>query len=129
MKIKLHNVVVFAEEYEKLILWYQEVFGFEIIHQDTCKYHYTELGFKGQNIVGITPAKEMDHFPTTPRNNTSILQLEVTEIQNLFKIVIEKGGKILFGPSKEASHGFYYGGITDLEENQIWIFDENNKAL
>ena len=65
--------------------------------------------------------------PPTPRNNTVIVQLSVSDISKLFAKVKETGGKILFGPSVDKKEGYLYGGIADIEGNQIWIVEEKKK--
>ena len=124
MKVKLLNVIVFAEKYEELIEWYKNALSLTVLFQETGEYHYTELGFDNQVIVGITPASEIKHSPINPRNNSSIMQVQVSDINSLFKSVSENGGEILFGPSLEDKYNFYYGGIADCEGNQIWIVEE-----
>ena len=124
MKLKLLNVVVFAEKYEDLVKWYKDTFNLEIILQENGAYHYTELGIEQRVIVGITPAEELKHIPNKSKNNSCVMQLEVSDIKELFKNVTAKGGTILFGPSFENHNKFYYGGISDIEGNQIWITEE-----
>ncbi|NNC95694.1 MAG: hypothetical protein HKN92_09040 [Chitinophagales bacterium] len=129
MRLKLLNIVVFAENYEELLKWYQDTFKLEILLKEDGEYHYTELGNENQVIVGITPAKEINHQPENPRNNSTILQVEVSDIQELFKNVVDNGGKVIFGPSLEEQHKFYYGGVTDIEGNQIWIIEEKTSSM
>jgi len=125
MKVKFHNVIVFAENYESLINWYQKALGLTITMQNIGDYNYTELGFDSEIIVGITPATEMEHTPSAKRNNSTILQIATTDIEALFNKVKAENGKILFGINVEEKANFKYGGIADLEGNQIWVFEEN----
>gem|GEM_PF-1299849 len=126
MSIKLLNVVHLAEDFESLLQWYKDALDLEVIYEEKGEYHYTELGYDKKVIVGIAIAKEMEHVPTNPRNNTSIMQLSVSDINATFNQIKAHGGKVLFGPSYEEQNKFYYGGVTDIEGNQIW-FTQTNK--
>lgn len=125
MSLKLLNVVVFAENFNELVQWYKEALNLEVIYEEQGEYRYTELGYDKEVVVGITPAEEMEHFPTKPRNNTTIMQLSVSNIKAIFKQIEEQGGRILFGPLYEEQHKFYYGGVSDIEGNQIWFIEED----
>ena len=127
MEIKLLNVVMLAEKYQELVDWYQDALGFEIVLKEKGEYHYTELGFNKKSIIGLTPAKEVEHSPTKTRNNSAVLQIQVSDIHSLFKNVKEKSGKILFGPSGDEKYGFLYGAFSDIEGNQIWVIEDAKK--
>lgn len=121
MKTKLINTVIAAKKYQECIKWYKEAFLLDIIHQTEGEYSYTELGQNGLNIVGLTPAKEIDHIPTEPRNNSCILQVQVDDIYALYERIKLLGTDIRFGPSVEEGSKFVYGSISDPEGNEIWI--------
>lgn len=121
MKLKLLNVVLLAEDYPKLVNWYIKALGLEIQEEWTENYHYAELSYDKQLVVGITPAKEVDMNPPKPRNNAAIMQLAVSDIQAFLNRIAEHGGTLIFGPSFEESEGFYYGAVNDIEGNQIWV--------
>ena len=121
MKLRLLNVVILPEDYPKLVDWYIKALGLEIQEEWTANYHYAELSYDKQLVVGITPAKEMDMTPPKPRNNAAIMQLVVSDIQAFFKRLEAHGGTLVFGPSFEESEGFYYGAVNDIEGNQIWV--------
>jgi len=123
--MKLLNVVLFAENYQALIDWYKDVLALEVIQEESGEYSYAELGIDKQLILGITPAKEVNHVASSPRNNSSVMQLEVAEIHSLFNRVKEKSGEFLFGPTADEKYGFLYGAISDIEGNQIWIVEGN----
>ena len=83
---------------------------------------YVELGTLSEVLFGFARAKEMGVKPSTPRNNTVIIQLSVSDINELFSKVKKTGGKILFGPSL-SEEGYLYGGLADIEGNQIWVIE------
>ena len=122
MKISLINGVILAEDYEKLVDWYIKTFSLDIASRREKDYHYTELIQNGQAVVGIAKTEEMGVIPTKPRNNTVIIQIEVSDIQELFARVSDSG-KVLFGPSKDKDGAFIYGGLADPEGNQIWVVE------
>lgn len=124
MEMKLMNVVVFAEKYKELIKWYEEALGLEVITKEEGVYNYTELGYNMQPIIGITPSKEIEHSPVNPRNNSLVMQLKVSNIETLFSLVKKKKGNILFGPTQDEKYNFQYGGVSDIEGNQIWVVEE-----
>ena len=123
MKLKVRNTVLFAEDYSVLVEWYKRVFKLAILYENTKGYHYTELGIDGQIIVGISPAKEMDHSPNKPKNNSMVLQLEVDDLKSLLKLIENSGGEILFGPDLEKAENFLYAGAKDLEGNELWFIE------
>ena len=122
MKTSLINGVILAEDYDKLVAWYVGVFSLDIINRKEKDYHYTELAHEGQAIVGIARTEEMGIVPTKPRNNSIVIQIQVSDIEVLFERV-RGSGKVLFGPSRDKDEGFIYGGIADPEGNQIWIVE------
>jgi len=117
------NVVVFANDYEELVNWYKDAFGLEVITKEEGTYTYTELGSDSQVIVGITPASEVEHTASSPRNNSVVMQVAVSDITTLFKSMKKMNGKILFGPSSDEKYTFKYGVIADIEGNQIWVIE------
>lgn len=124
MNISLLNSVVLAENYEELIDWYVKTFDLNIQSQTQEGEGYTELEHSGKLVVGIAKAHEMGVHPTTPRSNTVIIQLAVSDIDALFDNVQKTGGRILFGPSLDEKGGYVYGGCADIEGNQIWIVEK-----
>lgn len=115
-------MVMHAENYEAAVEFYKNAFDLDIIFQEANdNYSYTELGIDGKHVVGITPAADMKHTPTSPRNNSTVLQLYVEGIEAVCASVKQHGGEVHFGPEK--GQGFNYGGVKDLEGNEIWLFE------
>ena len=127
MKLKLLNVVVLCDDYEKMINWYKDTLELEITLEESEGYHYTELSSDGRCIVGLTPAKEMDHTPTKKRNNSTLLQLDVKGMPQFFEKVKKSEGSIIFGINKDEKYNFLYGSIADPEGNEIWVIEELDK--
>jgi len=123
MDIKLINSVILSENYEKLVEWYVKTLDLEIKLQVDKDYHYTDLAKNGKLTIGVCPASEMDHVPSHPRNNSTIIQISVSDIRELFGRVKEAGGTILFGPSVDKNEGFSYGAFLDPEGNQVWVME------
>ncbi|MBC8384435.1 MAG: hypothetical protein H8E57_02825 [Candidatus Cloacimonetes bacterium] len=124
MEVKLINGIVLAEKYNELVNWYMETFKLEKKVSISEDYHYTELASEGKIILGIADAEEMKIKPVHPRSNTVVIQIAVHDISFLFQIVKATGGKVLFGPTKDEENDFTYGGIADMEGNEIWVIEE-----
>jgi len=125
MEVRWLNVMVMCEDYEAQIQWYKDTFELKEILRESGAYNYVELGHdKDHVIVGLTPAKEIKHIPSKPRNNTTLLQLKVKDMETLFEKIKANKGKILFGIQKDEKYDFLYGSITDLEGNEIWVVEE-----
>jgi len=123
MEITLINAVTLAQDYEKLVAWYRETLELEIKLQVDNDYRYTDLAKAGKLVVGICPAKEMNHTPTTPRNNSVVLQISVDDIEELFAQVKESEGTIIFGPAVDKNEGFRFGAFADIEGNPVWVME------
>ncbi len=126
MNINLLNPMILAEDYEKLIEWYIKTFDLTIKAKVEEGDEYTELEQAGKLVVGIAKADEMGVKPSTPRNNTVIIQFSMSDINKLFDKVRKTGGKILFGPSLDEKGRYLYGGFTDIEGNQIWVVEKKD---
>ncbi len=127
MTLETISTVVLAEDYEKLSQWYIDTFGLEknpATSDANDEYSYCELIRDGQTILAVTNASEMGAIPPTPRANTAIIQLYISDIEPFFKKVAENGGTIQFGPSHDPNYGGYnYGGFADIEGNPFWVVD------
>lgn len=125
MEVKWLNVVVLCDDYKAQVEWYKNTFDLKVLMEETGAYSYTELGHdKNHVIVGLTPAKEMEHKPSSPRNNSTFLQLKVKDMEKLYENVKANKGKIIFGIKTEEKYNFKYGSIADLEGNEIWVIEE-----
>jgi len=127
MEVRLLNVVVLCDDYEAQVNWYKNTFDLKELLKETGAYNYVELGHDKHIIVGLTPAKEMEHTNSKPRNNSTLLQIKVKDMETLYQKVKANGGKVIFGPSHQDKYNFKYGAIADLEGNQIWVIEELSK--
>jgi predicted enzyme related to lactoylglutathione lyase len=123
MKTRPINTVLLAEDYEKLVDWYQEALDLDIKLQTSKDYHYTDLAQEGRLVVGICPASEMNITLPKPRANSMVLHVSVDDIEGLFKRVVEMGGKVTQGPSVDRNEGFKFGGFEDPEGNPVWVIE------
>lgn len=124
MDIKFLNAVILASDYDKLIAWYKITFDLDTGTAVNEGYHYTELTRSGKLVIAIADTKEMGVTPTEPRNNSLIVQLSLSDIDEAFEKIENNGGKILFGPLYDENWNFYYGGFRDIEGNQIWVIED-----
>ncbi|MBE0519005.1 MAG: hypothetical protein IH630_07270 [Thermoplasmata archaeon] len=60
-----------------------------------------------------------------PANETVLLQAGVSGVRVFFERLRSLGCDVMFGPSFDEAGQFWYGGITDLEDNPIWVVDAN----
>jgi predicted enzyme related to lactoylglutathione lyase len=121
MSIRLLNAYILAENFDKLVSWYIDTFSLEKGLTSEEDYHSTELTKNGKFVIAFAEANEMGVKPAIPRNNTVVVQFVVSDVAECLEGVKNGGGKVLFGPSFDKTGGFYYGGFSDIEGNQIWI--------
>lgn len=90
----------------------------------TDRFAWTELERPGLRI-GFAPARTMHMRLPRRRANTVVTHLTTRDVRGLMRRVARAGGKILFGPSRDAFKGRMYwcGAIADIEGNAIWIAD------
>ncbi|KAA3656005.1 MAG: hypothetical protein DWQ04_32375 [Chloroflexi bacterium] len=125
MKISPRESVIFAEDFQAMKAWYQDVLGFKVTLLAEEDYHYVNLENDEGVRIGIADAKEMGITPQDRSNNTVVLQFEVSDVKIFFAYLQEKGGSVTFGPSFDEKGGFWFGGFHDLEGNPFWVVDEN----
>ena len=119
------EVILLAEDYDTLVAWYVDVLGFRAAKWFSGGYRYTNLETESGIRIGIAPASEVGVTPGDRANQTVLLQVGVPDVEALFEHVRAAGGAVTFGPSFDEGGGFWYGGLTDLEGNPIWVVDEN----
>ena len=129
MKVDLLNPMILAENCVGLVEWYVKTFDLTVMKKVEEGDGYTELGQSSGVIFGFATAKEMGVKPSPPRSNTVIVQLSVSNISELFDRVRKTGGRILFGPSSNEKEGYVYGGLADVEGNQIWVIEKGQEAF
>jgi len=125
MKLYPRESVIFADDFHALIAWYQNVLGFKQTYLVEDEYHYCTLENENGICLGIASATEMDIIPDNRKNNTVVLQFQVTDVPDFFDHLKERGGTVTFGPSFDKKGGFWFGGFQDLEGNPFWVVDEN----
>ena len=125
MKLYAMESVIFAENFDALVEWYQRVLGFRVMQLYEDEYHYCVLENETGIKIGIASAIEMSVTPGDRKNNTVVLQFQVEDVPRFFEYLQEHGGKISFGPSFDKKDHFWYGGFTDIEGNPFWLVDKN----
>jgi len=125
MKISPRESVIFAEDFQAMKSWYQDVLGFKVTLLAEEDYHFASLENDEGVRIGIADAKEMGIIPQDRSNNSVVLQFEVSDVKIFFAYLQEKGGSVTFGPSFDEKGGFWFGGFHDLEGNPFWVVDEN----
>ena len=125
MEIRPRESVIFAENFQLLVEWYQKVLHFKIIQQFEDQYYYCILENEHGLKIGIADAKEMGITPGDRKNNTVVLQFQVQDVKYFFQYLQKYEGIITFGPSFDEKGQFWYGSFQDLEGNPLWVVDEN----
>ena len=125
IKILPRETVLLAKNHQLLINWYINNLNFKIINNNSdikyCNLE-TDSGIK----IGIADMEQMGNENYSKRiMNTVILQICTNDLKKLFKKIKNNGGSILFGPSYDEGDKYWYGSITDIEGNEIWVVDEN----
>jgi len=119
------ELVILAEDYDALVAWYVDALGFRVTRAFTEGYRYTNLETASGIRIGIAPASEVGVKPGDRSAHTVILQVGVADVKALFDQVQTAGGTATFGPSFDERGQFWFGGVSDLEGNPIWVVDEN----
>ena len=125
IKILPRETVLLAKNHQLLINWYINNLNFKIINNNSdikyCNLE-TDSGIK----IGIADMEQMGNENYSKRiMNTVILQICTNDLKKLFKKIKNNGGSVLFGPSYDEGDKYWYGSITDIEGNEIWVVDEN----
>tara|TARA_B100001167_G_C16664036_1_gene254592 strand:+ start:335 stop:724 length:390 start_codon:yes stop_codon:yes gene_type:complete len=125
IKILPRETVLLAKNHQLLINWYINNLNFKIINNNSdikyCNLE-TDSGIK----IGIADMEQMGNENYSKRiMNTVILQICTNDLKKLFKRIKNNGGSVLFGPSYDEGDKYWYGSITDIEGNEIWVVDEN----
>ena len=125
IKILPRETVLLAKNHQLLIDWYINNLNFKIINNNSdikyCNLE-TDSGIK----IGIADMEQMGNENYSKRiMNTVILQICTNDLKKLFKRIKNNGGSVLFGPSYDEGDKYWYGSITDIEGNEIWVVDEN----
>ena len=125
IKILPRETVLLAKNHQLLIDWYINNLNFKIINNNSdikyCNLE-TDSGIK----IGIADMEQMGNENYSKRiMNTVILQICTNDLKKLFKKIKNNGGSVLFGPSYDEGDKYWYGSITDIEGNEIWVVDES----
>ena len=125
MKILPRETVIFAENMQKMVQWYQEALGFKITANYEADYHYCNMASESGIRIGIALADEMNVKTFNRKNNTVIMQIAVKDVKAFFAHLEKTKAGITFGPSFDEKGLFWYGGFEDIEGNPWWVVDKN----
>lgn len=125
VRLKPREVVILAEDFDAMVAWYVKALGFQIVKTFNDGYRYCNLETESGIRIGIAPAEEMGVTLGARANNPVLLQFGVPDVRLFFEELQRAGGSITFGPSFDESGKFWYGGVSDLEGNPIWVVGEN----
>lgn len=114
--------VVLARNYRKLVDWYRTTLRMKVRRVVTGGYDWTELERPGLRI-GIASAKQMGAALPRKRANAVVLHLVSKDVPGLLRRAKACGGKVPFGPTRNAKEGYCYGAFRDIEGNDVWVID------
>ena len=125
IKILPREIVLVAKNHQSLIDWYVDNLNFKIVYNN-LDIKYCSLETDSSIKIEIADMKSLENENYSKRiMNTIILQIATNDLQKLFKKIKNNGGSILFGPSYDEGDKYWYGSVTDIEGNEIWVIDEN----
>ena len=125
IKILPRETVLVAKNYQSLIDWYVDNLNFKIVYNN-LDIKYCSLATDSGIKIGIADMEQMGNENYSKRiMNTVILQICTNDLKKLFKRIKNNGDSVLFGPSYDEGDKYWYGSITDIEGNEIWVVDEN----
>ena len=125
MELKPRESVIFAEDFERMVAWYQEALGFRVTDLFDQDYHYANLSNDAGIQLGIAPVAEVENNPQDRSNNSVVLQFEVADVPAFLEHIKNSGGSVSFGPALDKVNNFWFGGFADIEGNPFWVVDEN----
>ncbi len=125
IEIRPRETVILASDFQALVAWYRDMLGFKVIKLFESEFHFCNLETPSGIKIGIGSAAEMGVKPIDRSMNTVVLQFEVDDVAKFFAHLKVAGGTVTFGPSFDKSDEFWFGGISDLEGNPIWVVDKN----
>ena len=124
-KILPREIVLVAKNHQSLIDWYVNNLNFKIVYNN-LDIQYCSLATDSGIKIGIADMESLGNENYSKRiMNTVILQIATNDLDILFNKIKNNGGSILFGPSYDEGDKYWYGSVTDIEGNEIWVIDEN----
>ena len=118
-KMNLINAVILANNYKAMIAWYMEVFDLKILYREEKPLRYVELGFDQVILLGLVPRKEHREKSIQSKNNSILLQFEVSDVNAIIDKTILHGGKVI--QNHEKLDNMIYAIVQDMEGNEIWL--------
>ncbi len=125
IELRPRETVILAVDFARMVAWYQETLGFELLELFEDDFHYAVLATPSGIKIGIAVAGEVGAEPGDRSKNTTLLQVEVDDVADFFAHLEKSGGATTFGPSLDEKGKFWFGGFADIEENPFWVVDKN----
>jgi predicted enzyme related to lactoylglutathione lyase len=122
-EIRPREIVILAEDFDRLVAWYRDVLGFDVVRLFEDQFHFCNLETSSGIRLGIGLASEMGVVPGDRQHNTVVFQIEVDDVRGLFEFLEENGATITGGPSFDEQMKFWFGSFADPEGNPVWVVD------
>ena len=125
MQLRPRESVILVEDFDSMVLWYQDTLGFTVKKRFDEGFHYCNLENDAGIKFGIALASEMQVSPKDRPQNSVVLQFEVDDVQAFLQHIEGQGGSITGEASYDSNDKFWFGSFADPEGNPFWIVDGN----
>lgn len=113
--------VLLAEDFPRLLAWYRDTLGLEVVQLVEEGFHYAKLENAAGVRLGLASASEMGVVPGERARATFVPQFEVEDVAAFFEHLEARGARITGGPSHDPQGDFWFGGFADPEGNPCWV--------
>ena len=125
MQLRPRESVILVEDFDAMVLWYQNTLGFKVKKRFDEGFHYCNLENDAGIKFGIALASEMQVSPKDRSQNSVVLQFEVDDVQAFFEHITKHGGSVTGKASCSEEDEFWFGSFADPEGNPFWVVDGN----
>ena len=125
MQLRPRESVILVEDFDAMVLWYQNTLGFTVKRRFDEGFHYCNLENDAGIKFGIALASEMQVSPKDRSQNSVVLQFEVEDVQAFFEHITKHGGSVTGKASYNEEDEFWFGSFADPQGNSFWVVDGN----
>ena len=81
IEIRPREIVILAEDFDRLVAWYRDVLGFDVVRLFEDQFHFCNLETSSGIRLGIGLASEMGVVPGDRQHNTVVFQIEAQKLR------------------------------------------------
>lgn len=116
---KIGAVLIWSENYKKLVDWYREKFGFEVIEEINHPQD-TGVGIRvGKSYLWIGQHSEVKGISKEPYR--IMFNISVDSVDKSYKELLSKGVKFIAEPFKAPTFDEYFATFQDLDGNTLQL--------